>query len=78
MNGFWYTWWTILCSLKKGHVEYFEKLFQHQYVPRSNSAVRKRPAPGNSGDFVEVVFRPEIFRIFPMISGRFLSESTGS
>ncbi len=33
--------------------------------PRSNSPAWKRPVPGNSGDFVEAVFRPEIFRIFP-------------
>ncbi len=40
--------------------------------PRSNSPARKRPVPGNSGDFVEAVFRPEIFRIF---SGVFLQDA---
>ncbi len=33
-------------------------------IPRSNYPVRKLPAPGNSGDFVEAVFRPGNFRIF--------------
>ncbi len=33
-------------------------------LPRSNSPARKRPVPGNSGDFVEAVLRPENFRIF--------------
>ncbi len=42
--------------------------------PRSNSPARKRPVPGNSGDFVEAVFRPENFRFFPMISGVFLED----
>jgi hypothetical protein len=32
----------------------------------------------SSGDFVEAVFRPEIFRIFPVIFGRFLPESIES
>ncbi len=32
--------------------------------PRSNKPARKPPVPNNSGDFVEAVFRPEIFRIF--------------
>jgi hypothetical protein len=27
---------------------------------------------------MEAVFRPEIFRIFPLLSARFLPESTGS
>jgi hypothetical protein len=45
---------------------------------KSNSPDRKRPVSGNSGDFVQAVFRPEIFWILRMISGRFLSESTGS
>jgi hypothetical protein len=40
--------------------------------------VEQVPVPHNSGDFVEAVFWPEIFRIFSMISGRFLPESTGS
>jgi hypothetical protein len=31
---------------------------------RSNSPARKRLVPSNSGDFVEAVFRPEIFKIF--------------
>ncbi len=31
---------------------------------RSNRPAWKRSVPGNSGDFVEAVFRPEIFRIF--------------
>jgi hypothetical protein len=30
-----------------------------QKQPRSNSPARKRPVPGNSGDFVEAVFRSE-------------------
>ncbi len=33
-------------------------------MPRSNSPARKRPVLGNYVDFVEAVFRPEIFRIF--------------
>ncbi len=33
-------------------------------LPRSGSTVRKRPAPNNSGDFMEAVFRPKIFWIF--------------
>ncbi len=31
---------------------------------RSNNPVQKLPIPGNSGDFVEAVFRPENFRTF--------------
>jgi hypothetical protein len=46
--------------------------------PRSNSPARKRLVPGNSGDFVEAVFRPEMFQIFSMLSVHFLQESTGS
>ncbi len=45
--------------------------------PRSNSPARKRLVPGNSGDFVEAVFRPEMFQIFSMLSVQFLHESTG-
>ncbi len=30
----------------------------------NNNPVRKLPVPGNSGDFVAAVFRPENFRIF--------------
>ena len=39
----------------------FQQKLKH---PRSNRTARKRPVPWNSGDFVEAVFRPEIFRIF--------------
>jgi len=46
--------------------------------PPSNSPARKRSVPDNSGDFVEAVFRPEMFRIFSMLSVQFLPESTGS
>jgi hypothetical protein len=42
-------------------------------VPRSNTHGQKRPVPRHSGDFMEAVFPPEIF---PMISDRFLPEST--
>ncbi len=42
------------------------KLNKSIWIPmsRSNNSVRKLPVPGNSGDFVEAVFRPENFRIF--------------
>ncbi len=43
-------------------------------MPSSNSPVRKWPVLGNYGDFVEAVFRPEIFWIF---SGRLLPTSCG-
>jgi len=51
----------------------------HPYPPtpsiaRSNSPARERPISGNSGDFVEAVFRVENFRIFPMISCRILRD----
>jgi hypothetical protein len=44
-------------------------------IPRSNNPVWKLPVPGNSGDFVEAVFRPKNFRIFsddfrPVPSGK--------
>ena len=35
-----------------------------EYIPRSNSPAWKRPVPGDSGDFVEAVFRSENFRTF--------------
>jgi hypothetical protein len=44
-------------------------------IPWSNSPARKRPVPGNSGDFVEAIFRPENFRIF---SNAFLPVPAGS
>jgi hypothetical protein len=44
-------------------------------MPRLNKPTSKLTVPGNSADFMEAVFRPEIF---PMISGWFLPESTGS
>jgi hypothetical protein len=36
--------------------EYLHYQFQ---LPRPNSSVRKWPVPGNSGDLLEAVFRPE-------------------
>jgi hypothetical protein len=47
-------------------------------LPRSNKPARKLPVLVNSDDFAEAVLRPEIFWFFPMISDRFLPESTGS
>jgi hypothetical protein len=41
-----------------------DHFIQHVQQPRSNKLVRKLPLPGHSGDFVEAVFRPEIFQIF--------------
>ncbi len=35
------------------------------FCPRSNNPARKMPILGISGDFVEAVFRPKIFRICP-------------
>ena len=49
-------------------------LDEDEDCPRSNSPVWKRPVPGDSGDFVEAVFRSEIFRIF---SGDFRSVPAG-
>jgi len=42
---------------------YFEE--NSLFIPRSNSLARLQPVPGNFGDFVDAVFRPEIFRILP-------------
>jgi hypothetical protein len=44
-------------------------------LPRLSYLVWKLPVPGNSGDFVEAISRPENFRIFP---DDFRPESTGS
>ncbi|CAM4838489.1 unnamed protein product [Rotaria magnacalcarata] len=44
-------------------------------IPRSNSPAWKRSVPSSSVDFVEAVFRLEIF---PVISDQFLPESTGT
>ncbi len=34
-------------------------IYIYIYVPRSNNPALKRPVPGNSGDFVQAVFRTE-------------------
>jgi hypothetical protein len=44
-------------------------------LPRSNSPARKRPVPGDSGGFVEAVFRPEYCFHVPAISGAFLQDT---
>ncbi len=35
-----------------------------QQIPKSKNPVRKLPVPGNSGDLVEAVFLPKMFRAF--------------
>jgi hypothetical protein len=37
---------------------------EYTITPRSNNPARKLLVPDNFGDFVEAVFRAEIFRIF--------------
>ncbi|CAF4600566.1 unnamed protein product, partial [Rotaria socialis] len=53
----------------------FTSCSQSHRKPRSNSPARKRSVPDSSVDFMEAAFRLEIF---PMISGQFLPEITGT
>jgi hypothetical protein len=51
---------------------------EYTITPRSNNPAGKLLVPDNSGDFVEAVFRVEIFRMFSDDFQSFLPESRGS
>ncbi len=46
------------------HVNQFGSQLPYWRRPRWNIPARNRSVPGNSGDFVEAAFRPEVFRSF--------------